>query len=116
MDNLIVITIVAVIVVFALRTVIVRSKSRSSCCGSGSYQAKSRKLGCVVKKITFQVEGMHCQHCVNRVMESVQDIPYTSASVNLKKGTVTVSMERNVDAEQIRAAIEKGGYTVTGVN
>ena len=55
---------------------------------------------------------MHCQNCVNRVMEDVQDIPGTSASVNLKKGLVTVSMETPVDDRVIVATIEKHGYKV----
>lgn len=38
--------------------------------------------------------------------------PGTSASVNLKKGLVTVSMEAPVDGRVVVAAIEKHGYKV----
>lgn len=112
MTDYIIIGILALILLFAVITVVKRAKSKASCCGSGTYVAKSRKLKTVSETKTFQVEGMHCQHCVNRVMSDVQDIPHVSASVNLKKGTVTVSMERKVDDAVIIAAIEKGGYKV----
>lgn len=112
MDDLIVLGILAVIVIFAAATVIKRSKTKASCCSGSDYTAKSRKLKSVTEKKTFRVEGMHCQHCVNRVMEDVQDIPGTSASVNLKKGTVTVSLEQPMEDGILIAAIEKHGYKV----
>ena len=89
-----------------------KAKSKASCCGSGAYAAKSRKLKIVAEKKTFRVEGMRCQNCVNRVIEDVQDIPGTSASVNLKKGLVTVSLEQSMDDRVIAAAIEKHGCKV----
>lgn len=112
MTDYIIIGILAVIILAAVLAVAKRAKSKKSCCDSGTYVAKSRKLKTVAETKTFQVEGMHCQHCVNRVMSDVQDIPHVSASVNLKKGTVTVSMEETVEDAAIIAAIEKGGYRV----
>ena len=73
--------------------------------------AKSRKLKSVSCKKVYIVEGMHCQNCVNRVMEAVQDLGGTSAVVNLKKGTLTVSMEKEIDDTVIIAAVEKRGYS-----
>lgn len=99
-------------VLLAVWHIVKKKKSKASCCGSGTYVAKSRKLKTVAEKKTFRVEGMHCQNCVNRVMEDVQDIPGTSAAVSLKKGLVTVSAERSVEDAVIIAAIEKHGYKV----
>lgn len=104
-----VILIVIMIAIFSIKK---KAKNKARCCGSGAYVAKSRKLKTIAEKKTFCVEGMHCQNCVNRVMEDVQDIPGTSASVNLKKGLVTVSMETPMDDSVIVAAIEKHGYKV----
>ena len=113
MDNLIVFIILGLVLLIAVGTII-RRRNRASCCSGGVYVAKSRKLGSVAEKKTFAVEGMHCQHCVNRVMEAVQDIPGCSAAVKLKSGLVTVSAESKIDDIEISARIEKAGYKVTG--
>lgn len=115
MDNLIIFGVIAVIVLASVSTIVSRKKRKSSCCGSADYRAKPRKLKKVVCRKTFLVEGMHCQHCVNRVMEVVQDLPGLSASVNLRRGNVTVSMEETVPDHLIIEAIEKAGYQVTVV-
>lgn len=64
---------------------------------------------------TFKVDGMHCEKCSNRVTEAVNDIPGVAGVVNLKKGIVTVSYELEVPDEQIKAKIERVGYTVTEI-
>ena len=112
MGDYIIVGIVLVIVMFALFSIKKKAKSKASCCGSGAYVAKSRKLKHIAGKKTFHVEGMHCQNCVNRVMEDVQDIPGASASVNLKKEIVTVSMESPMADDILISAIEKHGYKV----
>ena len=89
-------------------------KGEGGCCGGGSYKARKKKLGSVVGTRVFQVEGMSCQHCVNRVMDAVNSIDGASAVVNLKKGLVTVSMEREIADETIQSAIERAGYEVKG--
>lgn len=114
MEDIIIIVILIVIFGIAIGSIIKRSRSKSSCCSSGTYVAKSKKLSHVYAKKTFKVEGMSCQHCVNRVMEDVQDLGGTSAVVNLKKATVTISMEQEISDETLIAAIEKGGYKVIG--
>lgn len=116
MVDSIIIAAVILIGFFAIRSTVKRIQGKRSCCGGSGYVAKSRKLPKTVKKTVFQVEGMHCQNCANRVIEDVQNVPQASAAVNLKKGTVTVSLAEPVDDEIIRAAIEKGGYQVTGMN
>lgn len=115
MENGIIIAVLAVIVILAVRSSCKHFRGEGGCCGGSTYKARKKKLSKVTGKKIFQVEGMHCQHCVNRVMESVNDIPGASAMVNLKKGTVTVSMERLIDEAVIKAAIERGGYTVTAI-
>ena len=63
----------------------------------------------------FLVDGMHCEKCANRVTEVVNDIPGAAGVVDLKKGIVTVSYEQEVPDEQIKATIERLGYTVTEI-
>ena len=115
MENNIIIGILLVIAIAAIGTLIKRS-GRKGCCGSsGDYKPRKKKLKNVIAAKTFVVDGMHCEKCANRVTEVVNDIPGTACLVNLKKGIVTVSYELEVPDEQIKANIERIGYTVTEI-
>ena len=115
MENMVIIGILLVIAFFAIRT-IVKRKGRKGCCGSGSdYTPRKKKLKKVIATKAFVVDGMHCEKCANRVTEVVNDIPGAAGVVNLKKGIVTVSYELEVPDEQIKANIERIGYTVTEI-
>ena len=112
MDNIVIIGILLVVAFFAIRT-IVKRKGRKGCCGSGSdYTPRKKKLKKVIATKVFVVDGMHCEKCANRVTEIVNDFPGVAGMVNLKKGIVTVSYELEVPDEQIKAKIERVGYTV----
>ena len=112
MENMVIIGILLVIAFSAIRT-IVKRKGRKGCCGSGSdYTPRKKKLKKVIATRVFVVDGMHCEKCANRVTEVVNGIPGAAGVVNLKKGIVTVSYELEVPDEQIKAKIERVGYTV----
>ena len=115
MVDYVIIGIIIVIAFFAVRT-IVKRKGRKGCCGSGSdYKPRKKKLQAVIATKVFTVDGMHCEKCANRVTEVVNDIPGVAGVVDLKKGIVTVSYEQEVADEQIKARIERVGYTVTEI-
>ena len=115
MDNYIIIGIIVLIAVIAIGTLVKRS-GRKGCCGSGSdYTPRKKKLKKVIATKVFAVDGMHCEKCANRVTEVVNDIPGVAGVVNLKKGTVTVSYEQEVPDEQIKAKLQRVGYTVTAI-
>jgi copper chaperone len=60
---------------------------------------------------TFQVQGMHCDHCVASVTEEVQEIPGVAAvDVSLATGALTVTSEGDLDDSAVRAAVEEAGY------
>jgi len=80
----------------------------------GSYAPKKKKLKNILYTKTFKVEGMHCEHCKNRVEEVVNDIQNLACRVDLKKGELTVAYAEEVEDSRITSAIEKAGYTVTG--
>lgn len=115
MTDILIIAVVVVVLFIAVRSTVKKAKNKSSCCSGPAYKAKVKKLNSVAAKTVLQVDGMSCQHCVNRVMEVINDMDGASAVVNLKKGTVTVSMEQKIDSSILKAAIEKAGYTVTGI-
>ena len=115
MENTIIICVIAAVVAAAALSARKHFKGEGGCCGGGTYKAKSRKLKSKADEKTFIVEGMSCQHCVNRVMEAVQRFPGLSASVQLRGGVVRVAGEAAIDQDAVRAAIEKAGYTVTSI-
>jgi len=64
---------------------------------------------------TYTVTGMTCGHCVSSVTEEVSEVSgVTGVEVDLASGLVTVTSERPVDADAVRAAVEEAGYKVVG--
>ncbi len=116
MENVIIIGILAVVVVIGIVNTVKHFKGQGGCCGGGgSYKPRKKKLPSTLYQKTFRVEGMHCEHCKNRVEEVVNDIQGVAGKVDLKKGEVTVSYAEDVADEVIKARIESAGYTVVGV-
>lgn len=115
MGDWIVIAVLAMVILAAVHSVKKRA-GRKGCCGSGSdYRPHRKKLKTVVKVRTFAVSGMHCEHCADRIMEAVNDIPEASAIVNWKAGTAVVSCSADIPDDTIRSRILRLGYTVTDV-
>lgn len=60
---------------------------------------------------TYEVTGMTCDHCVNAVkgelsqLEGVEEVV-----IELDSGKVSVKSGAPVDADTIRAAVERAGY------
>lgn len=116
MENILIVIVLAVILIPAVRASIGHFRGEGGCCGKGSsYRAHPRKLDHVVARKTITIEGMSCQHCVNRVMEAINSIDGVSAVVHLKKGTAEISMDRPVEDSVITQAVERAGYTVSGI-
>ena len=116
MDDYIIIGVIVLIALVAIGTIVKRA-GRKGCCGSASdYKPRRKKLKNVIATKVFVIEGMHCEKCSGRVTEILNDIPGVAGVVNLKKGIATVSYEREVQDEEIKAKIERVGYTVTQIN
>ena len=112
MEDVIILGILLMILLGAIVTLAKRSE-RKGCCSSGSdYKPRKKKLKNVIDTKVFVVGGMHCEKCANRVTEVVNDIPGVAGVVDLKKGIATVSYEKDIPDGQIRASIERVGYTV----
>ena len=115
MEDVIILGILLVVLVGAIVTLIKRAGRRGCCGSSGDYKPRKKKLKNVIATKVFVVDGMHCEKCAGRVTEAVNDIPGVAGVVDLKKGLVTVSYERDVPDGQLRAAIERVGYTLKEV-
>lgn len=115
MENYIIIAIIAVAAGFGIYSAIKHFKGQGGCCGGGNYKPKKKKLSHILYQKSFKIEGMHCDHCKNRVEEVVNDIKGVAGKVNLKKGELTIFYAENVDDELIKSRIERAGYKVTKI-
>ena len=62
------------------------------------------------RRLEFDVEGMHCASCVNRIEGALQGVPgVSSAAVNLATGRATIEGVA-LDPHALEEAIEEAGY------
>jgi copper chaperone len=70
--------------------------------------------GETMTETTIAIEGMSCQHCVMRVKKALDGLPGVSkAEVAIGSAVITFD-ESRLKREDVKAAIEKAGYKVTG--
>lgn len=112
MENAVILLLLLIVVGLAITPAIKHFKGQGGCCGGSDYKPRRKKLNKVIRKKTFKVEGMHCEHCSNRVTEAVNSISGVSAKVKLKQGIVIVSYADAVEDILIQEAIESAGYKV----
>lgn len=121
MKTVITVIVIVAILVFALKGSIKHMKGEGDCCGGGSgnkpKKVKAKHLeDPVIGQITLHIEGMTCEHCVNRVAEALNNIDGVSAKVNLHKKNAAVSFDRPVEEETLCSAVENAGYRVLSVS
>ena len=110
MKTVITVIVIVAILVFALKGSVKHMKGEGDCCGGGSG-SKPKKVKAkhledpVIGQITLHIEGMTCEHCVNRVAEALNSIDGVSAKVNLHKKNATVSFDRPVEEETLCSAV-----------
>ncbi|MGN0339170.1 MAG: heavy-metal-associated domain-containing protein [Lachnospira sp.] len=116
MTDAIIIAILVILIVIGISSTVKHFKGEGGCCGgSSSVKVKRKKLKQVVKQRTVVIEGMSCEHCKARVESRLNALDGVSAKVNLKKKTAVVSMENDVEDEEIRKAVENAGYEVVEI-
>ena len=114
MTDCIIAAIIVILAAVGIWSAIRHFKGRGGCCGGGGYSPKKKKLKHVLYTRTFTVEGMHCNHCKNRVEEVINDMKGLAGKADLKTGELTVSFADEVEDARIIERIEAAGYTVTG--
>lgn len=69
-----------------------------------------------MQQITFKVSGMSCMGCVNSVKNLLRALPgIGQVEVDLAQGWVDVAYDpAQTGPDQLRSAIETGGYQVVG--
>ncbi len=112
--DIIVIGIVGVILFFALKASFKHMKGEGGCCGGGQVVEEPDKqlTQPIIGKIIFDVEGMTCMNCSNRIKRALNRLDNVSAQVNLKKNKVTVMYCQEVKTSDLISVIENLGYKV----
>lgn len=69
-----------------------------------------------MKKIKLIIEGMHCASCASNIEKSVSKVSgVKSVSVNLMMKKGFVEMDDKVNKADLKKAVEKTGYKVSGI-
>lgn len=70
-----------------------------------------------MKKITFKIDGMSCEHCAKRVEDSLKSIDnINSVKVNLKKKEADVTYKDDININLVQNIIEEIGYIYKGIS
>ena len=63
---------------------------------------------------SYRVGGMTCGHCVQAVTAELSRLPgVAEVTVDLSSGAVQVTSSSALAVEDVRAAIDEAGYTLT---
>ncbi len=67
------------------------------------------------KMVTLKIDGMMCQNCVKHVKEALESFKGATVDVNLDHKEAKVEIPSSVSTEELKAAVEQAGYTVTQI-
>ena len=121
MVNAVIILILVIVLIFATKSSIKHFKGEGACCGGGSGtvrrpKPKKKKLnGPVTAHYTIEISGMHCQNCVNSVTRALNSIDGVAAKVSLRDSRADVLLDRMVDENDLRHAVEGAGFKVISI-
>ncbi len=121
MENVIIILILVVLLSFAVKNSIKHFKGEGACCGGGSGSVRTKKPkkkkldGPVIGKRTIKISGMHCRNCVNSVTRALNSIDGVAAKVSLRDSRADVLLDRMVDENDLRHAVEGAGFKVISI-
>ena len=123
MVNIIVIIILMILIGGAVTYIIKAKKSGVKCIGCpaggscpGSGKMPKKKLaGRVIGRKTIKISGMHCAHCAVDVANALNQIDGAAAKVSLKDSSAEVSLDREIDKDELIHAVEKAGFKVVSI-
>lgn len=66
-----------------------------------------------MERVTMQIEGMSCGHCVRAVRVALEEAPGVVAVERVEVGTATVTFDPGTTAsERLEEAVRDAGYEV----
>ena len=110
--NAVLIIVLIAIVVLAAVSGAKHFKGQGGCCGGGGELRPERKKldDPVTEEKIISIDGMR-----NRVERAINKIDGASARVNLHKKEAVVSLDRKIDDETLKNAVESAGYKAVSV-
>lgn len=68
-----------------------------------------------MKKL-LKIEGMSCNHCVNHVKSSLEDLnEVISADVNLTDKSAVIELEKDIEDKKLSDLMDEEGYELVEV-
>lgn len=67
-------------------------------------------------KKTITIEGMMCMHCTGRVDKALNAVDGISATVSLEDKKAYVTLDKEISDDELKAIVEKEGYTVVAID
>jgi len=68
-----------------------------------------------MKKV-MELKGLSCGHCQKRVETALNALDGVSAEVNLAKQQAIIKLNKAVDDQTLRSAVEEAGYEVVSIS
>lgn len=117
MTDIILIIIIAAVMVFVLRGTMAHFRGEGGCCGGGKVPKAARKKleGKPVAVKEIMIDGMYCENCKNSAERCLNQLDGVAAKVNLKKCMAVVTTTREVSDEELKLAVKRAGFTLTGI-
>ena len=80
---------------------------------NGKVRVKEQKIK---ETIIVYIDGMHCNHCVQKVSEALSKLKgVLKVNVDLENKKATLSLMDSVDNEKIKKVIEELGFTLNNI-
>ena len=68
-----------------------------------------------MERMTMDIDGMSCSHCVNQVTKALKELGHVDVE-QVKIGGATVAYDpASISPARIRQAVEDQGYAVTAI-
>ena len=118
MTDIIIILIVAALMILAARGASKHFKGEGSCCQSSSpvTSVAVKKLDNATSTLRLTVNGMHCQHCEDRLRKALDSIEGAAvSSISHNAGLVILSCNRELSRDLLEKVIEAEGYSLVNV-
>lgn len=115
MSTAIIIMILIIICFFAIKNSQSHFKGEGGCCGGGDIELSEKTLNHIMDQKKVYIKGMHCENCVKRITNAINDKSYLVCHVDLKKNIAYIDGSQMIDNNEIQDIIEKLGYQVTKI-
>lgn len=117
MGTAVILVILVIVIILAVKNGIKHGRGEGGCCGGGGSVKEEKKVleGEIIATKFVSIEGMHCDNCKNSIEHQINRIDGASCEVNLKKKLATIKLDKPVDDDTIRRAIERLDFKVIDI-